>query len=148
MVLDPTTSIGKIRLRVADYSDLPIFPDSVYQSVLDDNTGDLPKSAKTMASYILGALSQKTHKKLATLEIWGAEAFKNYKEFLVLTVTNPSFMDYSPVPYSASSDESNPLVQFVSDWNKNFYLGTDSQQLARNALWSPNDGSTYGTYLD
>lgn len=144
MALDPTSNIGKIRLRVADYSDLPIFPDSVYQSVLDENTNNLTKSAMVMAQYILGVLSQKTHRKLNQIEIWGAESFKNYKDFLILTVKDPAFMSYSPIPYGATSIDNNPLIQFTQDWNKNFYQGTESQQLAVNALYSPNDGSTYG----
>lgn len=144
MILDPTSPIGMVRLRVADYSDLPLFPDSVYQAVLDENSGSIPATAKTMASYILGALSHKTHRKLAQIEVWGAEAFKNYKDFLILTVKDPAFMSYSPVPYGLSSVDNNPLLQFTQDWNKNFYAGTESQQLAVNALYSPNDGSTYG----
>jgi hypothetical protein len=35
-VLDPTTSLGKIRLRIGDWHDLVILPDSVIQSALDD----------------------------------------------------------------------------------------------------------------
>jgi hypothetical protein len=144
MILDPTSPIGMVRLRVADYSDLPLFPDSVYQAVLDENTGSVTATAKTMANYILGALSHKTHRKLAQIEVWGAEAFKNYKDFLILTVKDPAFMSYSPIPYGASDDNSNPLVQFTQDWNKNYYSGTADQELAVSALYSPNDGSTYG----
>jgi hypothetical protein len=29
-ILDPTSPIGKMRLRVGDFSDLPLMPDSVY----------------------------------------------------------------------------------------------------------------------
>lgn len=144
MALDPTTNIGKLRLRVADYSDLPYLPDAVYQSVLDDNDDNLPRSATTIATYILGMLAHKTHRKLGLqLEVWGAEAFENYKEFLLLTVTNPAFMNISPIPY-ATTDEFSPILQFASDWNKNFTTGTESQQLAFNASISPNDGSLYG----
>lgn len=144
MILDPTSAIGMVRLRVADYSDLPLFPDSVYQAVLDENAGSVTSSAKTMANYILGALSHKTHRKLAQIEVWGAEAFKNYKEFLILTVKDPAFMAYSPIPYGVTSTDTNPLLQFTQDWNKNYYHGTDSQQLAVNALYSPNEGGAYG----
>lgn len=143
MSLDPTSNIGKVRLRVADYSDLPYFPDSVYQSVLDDNSNNLPRSAKVMAQYILGMLAHKTHRKLNQLEVWGAEAFKNYKEFLLLTVKDPTFMDISPIPYSTKAEFS-PILQFQSDWNKNYTQGTQDQQLANDASISPNDGSLYG----
>ena len=143
MALDPTTNIGKLRLRVADYSDLPLLPDAVYQSVLDDNANSLTKSARTLATYILGILAHKTHRKMAQLEVWGAEAFKNYREFLLLTVSNPAFMDLSLVVY-ANSRESSPILDFQKDWNRNFVNFTEGQQLAFNADLSPNDGTRTG----
>ena len=142
-VIDPTTNIGKLRLRVADYSDLPYLPDTVYQSTLDDNDGNLTRSATVVATYILGMLSLKTHRKLQQLEVWGSEAYKNYRDFLLLTVTNPAFMNISPIPYSASGTALHPLLQFASDWNKGFPT-TQSQQLAHDASISINDGSLYG----
>lgn len=145
MIIDPTSNIGKLRLRVADYSDLPIFPDSVYQSVLDDSAGNLPKAAKTIAGYILGALSHKTHRKMAQLEVWGSEAFHNYKSFLALTITSPEFMDLSPIPYSSTGERSS-LIDFQETWNRNFYAGTEAQQFHSTASYSPNDGSKYGPF--
>lgn len=145
-MIDPSTDIGKLRLRVGDISDLPYLPDSVYQSTLDENSGNLPSSAKTIAVYILGILAFQVHRRMGLqLEVYGAEAFRSYKEFLILTTSNPNFMSYNPVPYSASGDEVHPLIQFQKDWNKNFYNGTDSQQLALGADYSPNDGSRYGS---
>lgn len=143
MSLDPTSNIGKVRLRVADYSDLVLLPDSVYQATLDDTGDNLTQTASIIARYILGMLSHKTHRKLAQLEVWGAENFQNYKEFLLLTVSNPAFMDVSPIPHSSAAEFS-PILQFQSDWNKNFTQGTESQALATNASISPNDGSLYG----
>lgn len=144
MVLDPTTSIGKLRLRCADYTDLPLMPDSVYQSVLDDNDGNIPRSARIMAQYILGTLTSRTHRRLAQLEVYGNQYFEQYVSFLKLTVLNPNMMDLSPIPYFGGENETHPLVQFQQDWNKNFYSGTQSQQLAFNADNSPNDGSRLG----
>lgn len=148
MILDPTSPIGTMRLRVADYSDLPLFPDSVYAAVLEQNENNIPNASKVMAGYILGSLAHKTHRKLSMLEVWGAEAFTNYKAFLLLTLKDPTFMDITVTPYGATDDTENPLVQFVSDWNKNYYNGTQSQSLAVSALYSPNDGSTYGRGIE
>lgn len=141
--LDPTTNIGKLRLRVADYGDIQYLPDSVYYATLADNDDNLQRSTVTIASYILGGLSSKTHRKLASLEVWGSENFQNYKEFLMLTIKDPAFMNVSPIPYSASGTDVHPLIQFASDWNRNFPV-TQSQQLASDAQTSPNDGSLYG----
>ena len=140
MALDPTTNIGKVRLRVADYSDLPFFSDVVYQSVLDDNDNNLSRTARAMAHMILGLLSLRTHRRLNQLEVWGQEAFIAYKQFLLLTVKDPAFMDFAPIAYSSTADFS-PILDFQANWNKNYIHGTDSQQAAFRADLSPNDGS-------
>jgi hypothetical protein len=146
LAIDPSTNLGKLRLRVADFGDIPYLPDSVYLQTLADNNDNLSTSAKTCAMYILGTLAFKTHRKMGLqLEVWGAEAFTNYKEFLLMTVSNPMFMDYSPIPYqSLDSTQRDMLTEFVSDWNKNYYKGTQSQAMAISADVGPNDGSRYG----
>ena len=144
--IDPSTDIGRLRLRVADVSDLPFFTDAVYESVLADNSGNVPRTARTIAMYILGILSQRTHRKMGLLEVWGDEAAKAYKDFLMLTVTNPHFMDFSPIPYSSESEYS-PIMDFQDNWNKNYANGTESQQLAINADMSPNDNSRTGGFI-
>lgn len=129
MIIDPTTSLGKVRLRIADVGDLPYLADSVIQSTLDDNGDNVMNAAKTCAMYVLGMLAHKTHRKLAQLEVWGAEAFTAYKEYLMLAHTNPAFMDFSPVPYSSAAEFS-PILDFQKNWNANFTNGTEAQQLA------------------
>lgn len=143
MIIDPTTDVGRLRMRVADVGDISYFPDNVYVSVLADNNGNLPRAAKAIACFILGILSQRVHKKLAQIEIFGAEAATAYKEFLLLTFTNPNFMDFSPLPYSASL-AFQPILQFQSDWNKSFANGTEAQQLAFQSTLSPNINDLYG----
>ena len=144
MALDPTSNIGIVRLRIADYSDLPYLNDVVIQSVLDSNSDDIPKSAKTCALYILGMLSHKTHRRMSpALEVWGKEAFDSYKEFLLLTVSNPNFMSVAPVPYSTTAEYS-PIIEFQNNWNANYYNITEAQQLARHADISPNYNSRTG----
>lgn len=142
-IIDPTTPIGKIRLRIADTLDISYLSDSTIQSTLDDCDGNLKVAARTCALYILGQLAHKSHRKMAQLEVWGAEAFNSYKEFLMLTASNPSFMDFSPVPYSSSAEFS-PILDFQKNWNASFVNGTEAQQLAFNADLSPNDGSRTG----
>ncbi len=146
--IDASTDIGKLRLRVADYSDIPFLPDSVYTQTLSDNSSNLPQCAIILATYILGMLAFKTHRKMGLqLEVWGKEAFDSYKEFLLLTITNPAIMNVALVPISTASDF-NTLIQFQSDWQKNYFSGDQSQQLASDALASPNQGGLYGPTLD
>lgn len=140
MVIDPTTPIGKLRLRVADYSDLPLFPDSVYQATFDDCGGSVQKASVRMAQYILGMLASQTHQKLAQIEVFGGEWFTQYMAFVKATILNPNFMDITPMPYVAQVKNEFgevvelPLVQFQRDWNDNYISTTQSQDMRLMAL--------------
>jgi len=125
MVIDPTTNIGKMRLRLGDYTDLPIFGDEVYQSALDDCNGNLPQACKLVAQYILATLTGQTHQKLAQVEVYGREWFISYKEYIKLTILNPNFMQAIPPPFGVT--EPLPLADFQSDWNL-LYGVTEAQQ--------------------
>ena len=46
MSLDPTSNIGIVRLRIADYSDIPLLSDSVIQSVLEANSNNLANTIR------------------------------------------------------------------------------------------------------
>lgn len=132
-MIDPTTNLGRLRLRVADFQDIPLLPDIVYTQTLADTSNNLPASAKILAMYILGVLSSRTHRKLATMEVFGSDYFKQYKEFIMLSFTNPNFMDLSPIPIDMSGTTLHPLIQFQQDWNLNFVI-TQSQQLSWTAF--------------
>ena len=142
--IDPTTPVGKIRLRTGDWSDVSIIPDSVILSALDDCNGSVPRATSLCAQYILGTLTSSVHKKMFSLEIWGQERFNNYLKFIQTTILNPNLASLAPIPYGASDSVPNEIVQFLQDWKKNYYSGTESQALAVSALCSPNDGSLYG----
>lgn len=153
MILDPTTDIGKLRLRVADYSDLPVFPDAVYTSVLADNNNNLPRSARILAQYILGALTGQTHQKLERIEVFGGEWYTNYLSFLKTTILNPNLWELTPLPYTPiTTDEFGnkldvPLIQFQKDWQRNYYFGTSDQLNHLTAQLTPTypgfDGVNY-----
>lgn len=146
-VIDYNTPEGKLRMRLGDTSDIPFIPSSVYTSVYADSGDNLVASTKALGSMILGQLAFRTHRKMGLqLEVWGKEAFDSYKEFLLLTINNPAFMDLSPIPYSAGSDCESPILLFQKSWNQNFTQGTEGQQLNLNALYSPNEGGPYGNF--
>lgn len=132
-IIDPTTSIGKIRLRTGDWADLTILPDIVIQSALDDCQNNVPRAAALCAQYILATLTAKTHRKLAQLETWSGEHFDNYVKFLKLTVLNPNLMSIAPVPY-VNTGEENPLLKFTREWNLNYSGITADQQRAMDAV--------------
>lgn len=148
MIIDPTTDLGRLRLRVADFGDIPYLPDSVYMQTLADNNNNLPQAAKICATYILGTLSFKTHRKMGLqLEVFAGEAFTHYKEFLLLTVKDPTFMmSAPPIPFGGSTVTPESFAQFRSDWKKLYYRGAEDQQNAFGASVSPNDGSLLGNF--
>jgi hypothetical protein len=116
MIIDPQTPIGKIRLRIGDWGDLPMLPDSVMESALEDCNNSVPRAAALCAQYVLATLTAKTHRKLANLEVWSNEQFSNYVAFIKLTILNPHMMSVAPIPYS-SSTQAHPLIDFTADWN-------------------------------
>lgn len=128
MAIDPTTDIGLLRLRVGDVGDLEIFPDTVYQSALDGNDGDINRAAQLCAQYILARLSFSGHERLAVIEVYGNQIFDQYLQFLKLTVLNPNFSQTSPIPYSASTT-THPLIQFEKDFQDNYIDGKQSDEM-------------------
>lgn len=124
------SNLSKVRLRVGDFSDLPILPDAVYEGALIDCNQYLPKAALLCAQYILAMLTSKTHKKMMQLEVWNDGYFDNYLAFLKTTLLNPNFMDIAPIPYlSQNSDIALTMLNFRSDWNQNWVQGTSDQNL-------------------
>lgn len=149
--LDPTTNIGKMRLRVGDFSDFPMMPDVVYQSALTDCNGNLPRACVLMAQYILATLTAQTHQKLAQVEVYGAEWFQNYLAFVKATILNANLMQLAPLPYTPTTVDSwgnkveVPLLQFQKDWNNNFAGGLASDQMRWTSYpgYSPGNDSSY-----
>lgn len=119
MPIDPTTDVGKVRLRIGDWADIPVLPDAVIQSALTDKKGSVPQASAICAQYILGILSSGTHRKMGQLETWGAERFTNYLAFLKATILNPHLMDISPLAYN-NTTEGNPILEFVAEWNEEY----------------------------
>lgn len=130
MAIDISTNVGKVRLRVGDISDIPYLPDSVYTQTLVDTSDNLAQASVICAKYILAQLAFSGHEKMVQLEVWGNDAFRQYKEFLLMTVKDPSFNEVNPIPYvSESVEDKNALVQFIEDWNANYCPWTQSEQL-------------------
>lgn len=128
-ILDPSSPIGKMRLRVGDYSDMPLMPDEVYASALTDCNNHLPRASVLVAQYILASLTGQTRQSLAQVEVFGNEWFANYMAFVKLTISNPNNMTVVPMPYTPLTyDEYGnqvevPLIQFQRDWNASFLAG-------------------------
>jgi hypothetical protein len=129
MVIDPSTTVGKLRLRVGDWRDLEILPDSVYEQTYADCDENLNRAAAICAQYILCSLSFGVRSKMYQLESYDNQAFEQYKQFLMLTINNPAFMPYSPIPFGGGSGDVSPLVQFQKSWNAGYFKGTSEQEM-------------------
>ena len=123
MVIDPTTALGKVRLRIGDWSDIPILPDEVIQNALTECQQNLPRASALCAQYILATLTAKTHKRMSQVEVWSAEQFDNYVKFLQMTILNPHMMAVAPVPYVGSAFEEHPIQVFMDDWKAGYQSG-------------------------
>ena len=134
-LIDPTTQIGKMRLRVGDYGDMPLMPDEVYASALTDCDNYLPRASVLVAQYILASLTGQVHQKMAQIEVYGNEWFNNYLAFVKATILNPHFMLSTPLPYTPitldawGNQVQVPMIQFQKDWNLNYANGTQSQAM-------------------
>jgi hypothetical protein len=150
-ILDPTTNIGKLRLRLGDWMEIEWLPDSVYESTLADTGNNLPKSAIILAQYILAILTRKTDRKLQQLEVYGSQVFQQYFQFLKDTVLNPNQLhDLAPLPYAPQIFDGYTAEAFVTDWRNNYNGGTQSQMMAFTAFPSRNhpDGDPTAPYIN
>ena len=128
--IDPTTNIGKLRLRLADWRDVQWLPDSVYQQTLDDNNNNLTACARILSQYILAILTQSTRSKLGILESYDNQAFEQYRQFIIDTVSNPAIMNLNPVALQGGdTTQPNPLIDFQSLWNAGYVQGTVNQDM-------------------
>lgn len=118
--IDPSTNVGKIRLRTGDWKDPVFLSDEVIEAAILESDSNIPRAAQLCAQYILAILAFSRHTKLAQLEVWGSEQFKNYMTFLKETVNNPSFMSIAPLPYVVGANEVHPIVAFTEEWNEQY----------------------------
>jgi hypothetical protein len=132
MVIDPTTDLGKLRLKCGDTGDLPFLPDIVYTTSLTDASGNINQAAKTCSMYILAMMSQNTHQKMAQLELWGNEAFLSYQKYLTMLYKDPAFSTVCPISYSGvpvGTKEVSKINTFIANNDKAYVHYTSDETL-------------------
>lgn len=117
-IIDLSSPVGMLRLRLGDTRDLPILPDEVYEKTIEDKNGNLKAATILCGQYILATLAFKSHQKMMGLEVWGAESFKNYLIYLEKVIKDPSFNEISPIPYS--QEGTSPITEFQKDWDEQY----------------------------
>lgn len=120
-MLDPTSNIGKVRLRVGDYQDPPMqfFPDSVYTSALEDNNQNIARASKAVACFILAQMCQQGNIVLGPLSLYDADMAKSYQVYLNMIIKDSSFSGFAPIPYFGGADTPNPVVEWNNTWKCN-----------------------------
>lgn len=129
MVIDPTTVVGKLRLRTGDTGDIPWLSDDVYNVTYTEQDNNLNRTAQICAQYILAMLTRGTKSQLAQLQLYDNQVYEQYRDFLVLTVTNPAFMTISPIAFGGGTDTVNPLIQFQKAWNAGWMQVTADEEM-------------------
>lgn len=106
--LDPVNDpISRIRLMIGDTEEVdPYLDDSVYSYLLGKYNNNERASAKEAAIYVLASLTKYVRERTGQIEVYGAEWFKNYKEFLDSFINNPSIGGYNPIPYAGGISKS------------------------------------------
>ena len=127
--IDPTSNIGKLRLRLGDWRDVTWLPDNVYKQTLIECNNDLKKSASILAQYILAILAQQTRSRVMQIESYDDQAFAQYRQFIIDAVSNPAFMNISPIAITTGIDEPNPLIEFQKLWNAGYVCGDSYEYL-------------------
>ena len=128
-IIDPSTDIGKLRLRLADWRDVEWLPDSVYTQTLSDCGGNLTKAVGILAQYILGILAQGTRSKMYQIESYDDQAFTQYRQFIIDTISNPAIMTIAPLAVVTGADTANPLIEFQKLWNAGYMQTTSYEDM-------------------
>lgn len=129
-LIDPTTNLGKVRLRCGDFSDVPFLPDNVYEATLADTNNNVVRAAGICAQYILASLTKNTRSRLANIESFDQQQFEQYRRFILDTISNPSLMNISPIAFvTGDTDQPNPLIDFQKLWNAGYVYGTVNQEM-------------------
>lgn len=89
MIIDMTSPIGRIRMKVGDTADVPILPDNVYEYYLEENKGNERATIREVAYVILGTLTQNTRKRMDRIETFGQQSFDQYLKFIQQVINNP-----------------------------------------------------------
>ena len=88
--LDLSDPISRCRLGVADFQDLQILPDGIYEYLLDKHANNETAVIREAAQIILGTLSHNTRERVDRLEVFGNQAFEQYLTFIKEVIKSPN----------------------------------------------------------
>lgn len=87
------SATDRVRLIVGDtMTEYEYLSDETYEYLLDKYDGNETAAALEAARYILGSLAKYSRQRTGDIEVYGAEMFKNYKDFLIELIRNPQML--------------------------------------------------------
>ena len=63
------------------------------------------------------------------IESFDDQAFQQFRQFIIDTVSNPAFMNISPIAITTGIDEKSPLIEFQKLWNAGYVCGDSYEYL-------------------
>lgn len=105
---DPANSAtDRVRLIVGDTNiQYEYLSDETYEYLLDKYDGNETASALEAARYILGSLAKYSRQRTGDIEVYGAEMFKNYHDFLIELLRNPQMLNNRAQVYAGGISKS------------------------------------------
>lgn len=87
------SATDRVRLIVGDTAtEFDYLSDETYEYLLNKYNDNETASALEAARYILGSLAKYSRQRTGDIEVYGAEMFKNYKDFLIELIRNPQLL--------------------------------------------------------
>lgn len=114
-MIDLSSPVGILRLRLGDTRDIPILPDEVYEQALEEKKGNLKAATILCGQYILATLAFDSQASMGVVTVYGNQVFRQYQDYLTMVIKDPSFSSVSPIPYSGDCTSS-PITEFQKDW--------------------------------
>ena len=96
-----TNPVDELRLLLGDLDpDFPWMEDSEYQYFLDKNPTSVRAALVGAGQSILFALTHNVRERTGQIEVYGSEAFNNYRAALKDLLSNPSgALNINPIPF-------------------------------------------------
>ena len=87
------SATDRVRLIVGDTAtEFEYLSDETYEYLLNKYNDNETAAALEAARYILGSLAKYSRQRTGDIEVYGAEMFKNYKDFLIELIRNPQML--------------------------------------------------------
>lgn len=140
MVLDPATKpVDRVRLRIADFSDIPLLSDDVIQYYITKNSSNETTAARECALVILGVLARDaSYNKIDALIVDGKNAYNSYKDYLLKLIADPRISLSIPVSYfggvsinDMNTNSANLDVNIRPQFTENYLQYTDNTDFIR-----------------